>query len=161
MTHTELMSRFKKLEEGGLFVEAFILRSLYVESVISTLSSSIRSYARGFDGKERSVSEAVKNDPEFRKEFESFEGDHLNEKIKDLHRAKFINDAQSSEIHEWKNKYRKEVFHHFTRYFLVSGVLEETCKNGYELIKKISESTWFKHIENALVKMEQKSALSK
>lgn len=155
MRHTELMDRLKRLENESLFIEAFLLRSVYVESVISTLSMAYRSHQQGFDGYTKKVRDAVNNDPEFKKEFKEFEDDYLNEKIKDVLKTGLIDESQYRTLHRWKNEYRKEVFHHFTKYFMAAGALEKICREGYDLIKTISESPWFKKMEDALVKTEE------
>jgi hypothetical protein len=155
MQLSELNKRIEEAVIADKYIEAFVIKSLYVEGVLTVLSIAISAHGEGYDGEERSFADAVETEPETKKLFRKSIGMRLSEKIKIIRESGLIeDDKQADYLHTWKDKYRDEIFHNFAELMLRSGEPDSKSREGYEFMKKFTEEEWFQKLEEAFTLTE-------
>lgn len=151
----ELNERIEDALSSKKYLEAFVLKSLYVEGVITALSTAILASKRGYDGWVNNVAEAVVSDPEAKKFFDEAVNLQLYKKIKELRESGLISDTKQIEyLNTWRDKYRNEIFHNFAELSLHEGEPDKKSQEGYDFMKRFTTQEWFLRLEDAFRKTE-------
>lgn len=151
--------RIDNAVKAGHYLEAFAIKSLFIEGVITALSTAILSHERGYDGKEKNLVQAVEVDPDERKFFETIISMKLSEKIKVLRKSDLIkDDKQADYLYTWKDKYRDTIFHNFGELVFHPGEPDAKSKEGYEFMTRFTSEDWFRRLEESFIKVEAQLA---
>lgn len=153
MRLAELTDRINDHIAKDRFTEAFILKSLYVEGVITSLSCALSASLNGLG--QRSLVEAMQSEEKWKKFYEEFINKKLTEKIKILRGTNLIeNDTQADFLYTWNDKYRNWLFHNFAELMLHVGEPDEFSKKGLAFMERFTKREWFKKMEDRFVKVE-------
>lgn len=154
MKLAELNATINKAVEENRYLEAFIVKSLYIEGLVTVLAIAIQAHEKGFDGKVRKLFDEIETEKDSKDFYENKIKDRLDEKIKVLRLLKKIDSKHIDYLYSWKDIYRDKIFHNFGELMLHPGVIEEECKKGYEFVKRFTEQPWFKSLEESLIETE-------
>lgn len=167
MKVAELNARIKMHVDAGHYIEAFMLKSAYMESVVEGLFLSFWAVEHGFGpGNEFNV--ALDRDADLRKTYEGLLKVDLKDKIKSLQGKKFIpgaggilltvKDTSLSRLQNWRDR-RNKIFHNFAE-LMLKEILESECQREHLFLEKIAHEYWFVAMENYLA-ITQRSMPSK
>lgn len=155
MYYTEFKDRVSSNVAEERYLEAFLMKSLFIESVITTLASAKRFRDRGFDGEKLSIAVEIDKDPRTLDLFRKTMKDRLSENIKHLRDIEVVGKDQVDALYTWKDKYRDHIFHNLGELILSPKPLDELANEGLEFIRIFSETKWFKRMEETFLTAEQ------
>lgn len=151
----EFNARIDTHVSAGRYLEAFILKSLYIESVITVLATAFKYKKKGFDGDKLSVVSEVEKNPAEQKFFKDSMEERLKENIKSLRGLEALSEKQIEYLLTWNDKYRNELFHNVGQLMLMPDGLENKAKGGWDFIQKFVNEPWFKGMEENFHKSEE------
>jgi hypothetical protein len=112
MSISEFNNLIDKAIQEERYLEAFTLKSLYIESIITVLATAKRFHDKGFDGTTLSVVVEVEKNAASKKLFKDSIQDKLSNSIRILRGVHFMKDKQADYLCTWKD-YRDNIFHNF------------------------------------------------
>ena len=143
--------------QQGHYIDAFILLSVYTESVVTALFIVDHALQQGYAGT-HSYQEAIDMDPKVAKSYENKLHTKLSIKLKRLLDADLsiygvdIGKDQFEKLDGWR-KTRNDIFHNFIEKML-QRTIEKECEEAFNHLQEISEQEWFHNMEYALVRTE-------
>lgn len=151
----ELNALLSKAEKEKRFVEAFMVKSAYVESVVTILSTSLLFSRKQYDGKLKSVEADMKKSRKVKKEFKEYGELDLKKKINLLSGLKkgIIETDTQKKLHKWREDWNG-MKHDFAEKML-QKTLEKDARNGYKYIQRITKERWFTRMEENFLSVEK------
>lgn len=151
----ELKKLLATAEKEKRYVEAFLVMSVYAESVITTLATAILARESGHDGVKLSLDEtANRKGKEGKKFYKGLIRLDLEVKINTLKRLPVGFDSKTiSRLQNWAGR-RNDIFHNFAEKML-HNTLEKECKLQYEKLVVLSKEPWFERLETHFVAIEK------
>jgi hypothetical protein len=153
MSLSEFNSLFDKAIQEERYLEAFLVKSLYIESIITILATAKVFHDKGFDGTTLSLVVEVKKDIDTKKLLEKSIRDKLSNNIGILRGAHFMKAKQADYLYTWKDKYRDNIFHNFGE-LMLRGDLTSLAQEGLNFTKKFTDQEWFKNMEKSFGESE-------
>ncbi len=154
MTLAEFDELIEKAINENRYLEAFVLKSLYIESIITVLATAKQFHDKGYDGKSLSVAMEIEKDPEVKKLYEGYVGSRLSKNIKILRDTHFLKQEQADYLYTWKDQYRDETFHNLGE-LMLNRALTIKCRKGLEFSERFTQQAWFKQMEESFRKAEE------
>ena len=144
----ELNTRIAEHEKEGRYLEAFMIRSAYVESIITIVAVSMSVGGR-YDGSHKSYGDAVNSDPLVRKEYAKISKMNLEEKVDLIKDYPGIDASAIRQMHDWRDDWNQ--FKHWFAEKMMHDTVLPDAEKAYNRVRAVAQAPWFAYIEMAFV----------